>query len=120
MEHFPDLDLPRKSEGRPFRGAPVSLSLPKRYGFSTALERDFQSKLGQARIVDRICNRSQGAVKRIPESGCKVGIRQSKLRMIKQIEEFCPELHSRALGDAEVLDQREISVHEAWTGERSA
>src|SRR4029077_5421630 len=61
-------------------------------------------------------NCSKIAADRLPEWGGKIGIRQSELGMIEQIEELSAEVRANALGDCEALDHREICVHEAWAG----
>src|SRR4029077_7870976 len=80
----------------------------------TALKIKLEGKLNQARIVHRSCNRSK-----VGRIHVLTGLEE--LRMIKDIEELCPEiqLHTLTEWQPEVFDRREIRVHEPRAVQRS-
>src|SRR5579862_5013802 len=107
-----------KTKGRPsLNGAAVCPGFTWR---SRGSEGKFQSELKQAWVVYRRVHDSERAAVGIAKAGCDVSIRQSELRMVKDVEEFRAEVNSGTLGDGETLDEREIGVHEVGTEHRSA
>ena len=87
---------------------------------SPALEQlkiKLQSKLNQPRIVDCCVNEP----KRSDRTGA-VRIRQSKLSVVEQVENFSPEIqpHALSIGQHKVFNRREIRIYEVRTVDGSS
>ena len=86
---------------------PNNQSALNRANYCLSSEVELEGKLNQSRVVHRVCDRSKRRVERLFDSSNsprrKVGVRQSELGMVKQIEELCPEVSSHALSEKSVF-----------------
>src|SRR5271166_5776190 len=74
-------------------------------------ETEFQTELNLARHANRRSDRAN-----LRRREVRVG--QSKIGMVRDIEEICPELEVYALGEPEHLRYRCVDLHEFGTGHR--
>src|SRR5690348_13970023 len=90
--------------------------------FSSYLEPELQSELNQARVVHSIVDdpKRRRSVNVLLSAAARTS--HIELRMVEEVEEFRSELEVHAFPERkrEVLDDREVGVHESRSVERSA
>src|SRR5947209_4260621 len=93
---------------------------PKRTS-SPALEHQLDGELNHARVVDGTIHYSESVASAdVLHAAYAAATGQVKLRVIEQVEELSAEVQPQALANGEMLDQRNVAVHEPRPGDRSA